>query len=326
MAIESQITSNYRVSGVSVIVPAYNGAQWIANSLRSVLNQSADVSIEVIVVDDCSTDMTCSVVESLNDPRIRIVKTQKNIGVAGARNLGITNARYDWIAFNDQDDAWTPKKLKLQIKFLDDHPGVSAVASGSGRLSRDGLSQWAGSFLWFRWAPVHLHQLNNSPYYDPRTDGTTYLQTYLIMKRELLRIGGFQENLPLSDDLDVQMRLAEVAKMGYVPEPLFLYYLGNHNQTAPGQLKAKRFLAAHHFCFAAAEARAKGLSEPNIEELFCNFEPTDREIKLFRVRQAFRNVNTIWVNKGLSLALAYLVFLLIRNPVLAIQYIFRKYR
>ena len=97
---------------VSIIVPTYNRENVIERALRSILRQTYS-AYEVIVVDDGSTDGTESVVTGLQDARIRYIALQENQGVAHARNVGIQEAKYDYVAFLDSDDEWLPNKLEL---------------------------------------------------------------------------------------------------------------------------------------------------------------------------------------------------------------------
>ena len=103
---------------VSVIMPAYNSEDTIAESICSVISQTYN-NYELIVVDDCSVDSTKEIVEGLSasDVRIRLMANSQNMGTAGSRNVGIALARGEWIAFLDSDDLWHPQKLELQLEF-----------------------------------------------------------------------------------------------------------------------------------------------------------------------------------------------------------------
>lgn len=102
---------------ISVIIPAYNRARIIEKSITSILTQSYS-NIELLIIDDCSTDNTKEVVERIQDSRIRYICLDHNSGACVARNRGITEAKGDYIAFNDSDDQWRPEKLQKQIDFL----------------------------------------------------------------------------------------------------------------------------------------------------------------------------------------------------------------
>lgn len=100
------------MSMISVIMPVFNGANTVAEAIGSVLKNGYD-DLEVLVVDDCSTDTTLEVVQALAacDSRIRILQTDRNMGPAGARNLALAHARGEWITLNDADDWWVAGRL-----------------------------------------------------------------------------------------------------------------------------------------------------------------------------------------------------------------------
>lgn len=103
---------------VSIIMPSYNTADYIAQSVQSVLNQTYK-NWELIIVDDCSTDNTDQVLSKFKDERIHILKNKKNMGAAVSRNKAIRAARGQWVAFLDSDDLWKKEKLEKQIAFME---------------------------------------------------------------------------------------------------------------------------------------------------------------------------------------------------------------
>lgn len=104
---------------VSVIMPAYNAAPFIAEAVNSVINQTYS-HWELFVIDDASTDATVEVINSLiaRDPKISLIKNPVNKGPGFSRNKGIENARGTFIAFLDADDMWLPQKLEIQLEFM----------------------------------------------------------------------------------------------------------------------------------------------------------------------------------------------------------------
>lgn len=107
-----------KMSGlVSVIIPTYNRAHCIKRSIDSVLSQTYS-NVEVIIVDDCSTDDTKTIVSSYTDQRIRYVKLDKNSGACAARNKGIDIALGEFVAFQDSDDVWHQDKLEKQLNIF----------------------------------------------------------------------------------------------------------------------------------------------------------------------------------------------------------------
>lgn len=106
---------------ISVIMPSYNTASYIAETVQSVLAQTYQ-NWELIIVDDCSTDDTDEVIKPfLADDRIRYFKNEKNSGAAVSRNRALREAKGKWIAFLDSDDLWMPEKLEKQIAFMEEN-------------------------------------------------------------------------------------------------------------------------------------------------------------------------------------------------------------
>jgi glycosyltransferase involved in cell wall biosynthesis len=106
---------------VSVVVPAYNAEATIGNAIRSVLSQSVS-DLEVIVVDDASSDGTLQQVEAVGDPRARIIQLERNSGPSAARNRGVKNARGRWVTFLDADDEWVSDRLERLLQATEDSP------------------------------------------------------------------------------------------------------------------------------------------------------------------------------------------------------------
>jgi teichuronic acid biosynthesis glycosyltransferase TuaG len=102
---------------VSIITPSYNSSRFIEECIDSVLSQTHD-NWELLIVDDCSSDNSCELIEKYNDKRIALIELEKNVGAAEARNIAIRKAKGKYIAFLDADDLWMPTKLEKQIGFM----------------------------------------------------------------------------------------------------------------------------------------------------------------------------------------------------------------
>ncbi|MFD1720154.1 glycosyltransferase family 2 protein [Amnibacterium endophyticum] len=115
---------------VSVVVPAYDSCETVEAAIRSALNQTVP-PLEVLVVDDASSDATAAVVERIarDEPAVRLVRLPANAGVSAARNTGIGLARGRWIALLDADDVWLPDKLEVQLAFAADDPRLDLIGA-----------------------------------------------------------------------------------------------------------------------------------------------------------------------------------------------------
>ena len=129
--------ANSKKPVVSVVMPAHNAAEFIDDTIHSVLGQSFE-DFELIVVDDHSTDKTLEVVGQFGDTRIRVISCKRNGGAAKARNRGVKAARGRYIAFIDADDLWQPSKLLRQVQFMEEKDcafsfGSYVFADASGK-------------------------------------------------------------------------------------------------------------------------------------------------------------------------------------------------
>lgn len=124
---------------VSIIMPAYNSAKYVAQSVRSVQSQTY-TAWELIIIDDCSCDNTADIVTQLEagDSRIRVYRNEHNVGVAESRNKGIELAQGEWIAFLDSDDCWTPYKLEHQVFFAYSHEDANFIFTASAFIDENG--------------------------------------------------------------------------------------------------------------------------------------------------------------------------------------------
>lgn len=205
---------------VTAVVPAYNAARTLARTLESALTQTLS-DLEVVVVDDGSSDATCEVVAAITDTRVRLV-SQRNAGVAAARNTGIDNAKGEWIAFLDSDDIWLPGKLERQLELMSARAGCLA-SQGSAYFVDDDLR------------PLKLRRC--VPVADPllaflRFQNLPNAASSWIVKRELLaEIGGFDPNLAILEDWEFSLRLARYANPLCIDEPLTLYRVHPGNRS-----------------------------------------------------------------------------------------------
>lgn len=121
---------------VSVIMPVYNTEKYVRQAIQSVLNQSFE-DFELLIIDDQGTDQSINICKRFVDARIRII-SQKNRGLAGARNTGIRNARGRYIAFLDSDDFWHPQKLARHTAHLEVNPHIGVSYAASRMIAENG--------------------------------------------------------------------------------------------------------------------------------------------------------------------------------------------
>lgn len=136
---------------ISIIMAAYNAEKTIGHSISSVLDQTYP-NFELLVVNDCSTDGTEKLVESFaaKDSRVRLISNEKNSGVSYTRKHGLEEAKGEWIAILDSDDAWAPEKLEKQIA-LQEKTNADLLFTGSTFVDADGQP-----ISWYLAAPAEV--------------------------------------------------------------------------------------------------------------------------------------------------------------------------
>ena len=203
------------MTSVSVIIPTYNYSRFIGEAIDSALAQTR-APLEVIVVDDGSTDGTAEVLAAYGD-RIRVLR-QKNSGVAMARNAGIAAARGEYLAFLDSDDAWYPRKLERQMPRFDAEPSLGLVHCGAETIDSEGRTlKMSVDGMEGQVAEAML-----------RLDREVIMpqgSSIVVPKRVAEEIGGFDARLPPSEDWDFCYRVAARYAVGYVAEVLVRYRL-----------------------------------------------------------------------------------------------------
>jgi glycosyltransferase involved in cell wall biosynthesis len=192
---------------ISVIIPSFNRRDKILQSVESVLNQSYE-NIELIVVDDASTDGTWELFESYPDKRLRFLRYEDNRGACYARNYGAASSKGSYIAFQDSDDIWHTDKLEKQLEHIMSTDADLSFC-GMNRISVDG-SQYC--------YPVHPFH-GDKALEEMLAENRAGTQT-MLMKRQVWEQLRFDESFRRYQDWDFSIRAAEAFKLSYMPETL----------------------------------------------------------------------------------------------------------
>ena len=234
-----------------MITATYNMGVYVQEAVDSVLAQTHP-RVEVIVVDDGSTDGTsAALARYAGDPRVRVIR-QENAGQTRAKNRGLEEARGEFIGFCDADDRWRPPKLERQLPHFAAHPGVGVVY---------------GDFAWMdaRGAPLATPRW---PCYSGRitgklfADNFVHFPTTLVRREALAGAGGFDESLTMGIDFDLWLRISVDWEFLYVPEVFVDYRVweGQMSHRTGERLEnafriMHRFLAEHPGALTPAEVR-----------------------------------------------------------------------
>lgn len=196
---------------VSVIMPLHNAEPYVGEAVRSVLDQTF-TDLELLVVNDGSTDRSGAVVQAINDPRVRLVH-QENLGVSAALNKALSLAKGTYIARHDADDVSLPGRIERQVAFLEAHPGTvimgtwAALIDGGG-LAADTLHHPAGD------AEIRLAMLFN----------TAFVSSSVMLRAAVLpQVGLFDATGAVFDDFDMWSRIMACGQAANLPEELVRY-------------------------------------------------------------------------------------------------------
>lgn len=215
------------MSKVSVIIPTYNRAHTLGRAIDSVLLQKG-VEIEIIVVDDGSTDGTSELLKKY--PQLKVI-SKENSGVSLSRNIGIKESRFPYLAFLDSDDEWLTGKLLAQVSYLKlnpDHPLVHTEE------------------IWIR-NGVRVNQMKK----HAKSGGDIFIRSLslclispssALLRREILdEVGLFDPSMIVCEDYDLWLRITSKYEVGFLPKPYIKKYGGHEDQ-----LSAK-YVAMDHF-------------------------------------------------------------------------------
>jgi glycosyltransferase involved in cell wall biosynthesis len=194
------------VLSISAVIPTYNRAALVRRAIDSVLAQTRPID-EIIVVDDGSSDKTREVVTAYG-AAVRYI-CQENRGIAGARNRGIRESRFDWVAFLDDDDEWLPDKIAKQVQALEKCPEASVCYTGIRYAPIDGGAERC-------FVPIKAESLLPKA----RLSIPFTPSTMVVRRKALDAVGGFMEGLRFAEDWHIIVRLAFRFKFVGVMEPL----------------------------------------------------------------------------------------------------------
>lgn len=239
-------------TGVSVIIPVFNGEAFLAQAIESVLLQTHG-KFELIVVNDGSADASGAIAESYArvDKRVRVIHQERG-GVAAAFNRGNAEARFALLARVDHDDVALPERLALQVAFMEKNEDVAAVGGSLRYIDREG--RLTGARSTYPSTPDACHAaLRNA------TAGPIGNPSAMIRKEAFERCGGLRVQFDVSSDLDLWLRMDERFKLANLPDALVDYRLHGANSTSK-----RRFSQAlnAHIAKQSAFLRRRGQPDP----------------------------------------------------------------
>lgn len=296
---------------VSVIIPAFNAAETLAEAVYSVLNGSHQ-HLEILIVDDFSTDDTNKVAVKLAgaDPRIQLFVNPQNYGVSKSRNLMIDRSTGEYVAFLDSDDTWEPNKLEFCLQMLADNPEVKAVAHALRYLDKSGNKlSYIPTYPTTKAQMEEIKVTGESPWVFP--------SSVVVDRTILVTEGGFAEDWQVGEDTELFTRIAQNHGLLAATQPLGNYRISEHSLTDKHWLK-KRIAAD---CVQEnQQRRLRGepqLSLNEYEQLCFKDLPLWKRFNKFREFLALhymRKVGQSWLNREFLATLVYGIATTSLNP------------
>ncbi len=227
---------------VSVILPTYNRSDSLPASISSVLDQTFE-DLELIVVDDASSEDIESVVKAMNDPRLRYLRQAQNGGAAAARNAGLAIATGRYIAFQDSDDLWLPGKLERQVALLDEQPPEVGVVTGLKILyGRDAARIYGDGRVTCAPDPAGKLELSDDQVKDSLLNCRISLQNALFRRDCMPDMVWFDPLAKASNDYEFVVRLVQHKKIFEVVEPVVLAMISTDSISTKPRKRATGFL------------------------------------------------------------------------------------
>lgn len=215
---------------VTVLIPVYNGEKYIHGAITSILAQTY-THLELLIVDDGSTDRTVGIVKDYEDGRVRLIQNEKNAGPCATRNRGIQAAAGEYIAMLDADDIACPDRLAEQVSFLDSHPDFSMVGSSVEMINSD----WrVFGIAFFRQTPDEIPPnllFNNC-----------FAHSTIMAKKSVLLDERYKEDVFFSEDFELWVRVVKKYKAWNLPRILVRYRLHPSSTGQANKEKMRRMI------------------------------------------------------------------------------------
>ena len=246
---------------VSVIMPAYNGEKYIRESIESVLNQTYE-NLELVIVEDKSTDNTLSIIQSYQDSRIRLYLNSQNRGIAYSTNLAISKSSGKYVALLDDDDIALKRRLEWQVAFLEEHEDIDILGGRSALIDKD------GNFIRYDKEPIYNPNLikANLLFYNKKFANCTVMIRKSFIEENDLK---YQENCLGMQDFKFYIDSSKVGKMTSIDQLVHLKRIHDEEVTVQSQkLHAKERESLHaQFQRESIEKSGFRLSEEDLQTI-----------------------------------------------------------
>jgi len=244
--------TNPQTPAVSVVLPAYNVEDYIDEAVHSILAQTF-TDLELIIVNDASTDRTPNKLRALDAPQVKIITNAGNLGIPKTRNIGTAQARGKYIAVQDGDDFSLPTRLAEQVAHMEANPEIALLGTARLRMNANGdIDRASGRLLSTRPVAASADGKSVRPAFDDLLHANHFVHGSVMMRKSVFyEVGGYDEAFALYEDYDLWLRIAKRYEAANLLEPL--YALRSHAASVTKKNAADALLFQH-----LAVNRAKG--------------------------------------------------------------------
>ena len=203
-------------------MPLYNVGPFLREAMDSLLNQSF-TDFEVLAIDDCSTDDTVAVLQTYDDPRIKLIRKEQNSGIVGAMNLGLESVQAPYVVRMDGDDLSTPDRFQKLYDFMESHPEIGVCSSAIQRFGADNeVWRYQKDPILNRASLIFEHRIGHA---------ASILRSELFFKHGVR----YRDDYPYMEDYHLFTELRDLTLCTTLEEPLYHYRILQHNSTVQNQ-------------------------------------------------------------------------------------------
>ncbi len=227
---------------VSVVIPAYNKAKYIQNTIDSILSSEYD-NIELVVVDNCSVDNTVEILKGIDDPRFRYVVNPVNLGMVDNWNKAVREAKGEYVKLVPGDDILYANNISASLKYLTRHPDIHLVITGIHLIDDNGKVKgkyptWPRSGVFEGKKLARPSEMITSFYGNP--------VCALFRKKDFEKVGGFDKDFPYIPDLDLWLALSSLGKVAVVRKPSCAFRLSDDSNTGNALSEKRKIYTKEH--------------------------------------------------------------------------------
>lgn len=201
---------NVRNPKVSVLMPVYNGEQYLCESIESILNQTFRDYELLIISEHGTSDESLTIIQSYSDERIRHIHNTTRLGLVGSRNLGLKESKGEYIVTMDSDDISYPKRFEIQYNYLEKNPDSGLVSSWNDVIDERGdiIDSWKNNY-----SSEEIYYILN--FRNCLTHSSTFFRKKLVIS-----VNVYNENLRVAEDYDLYLRLSKITRIHQIPNIL----------------------------------------------------------------------------------------------------------